>query len=55
MDDQYRDTMRAYWKGDGGLIGEFAAALDRSSDLFSHNARGPTASINSSPRTTASR
>ena len=22
--DQYRDTMRAYWKGDGGLIGEFA-------------------------------
>ena len=24
---QYRDTMRAYWKGDGGLIGEFARRL----------------------------
>jgi isoamylase len=24
--DKYRDTMRAYWKGDGGLIGEFAPA-----------------------------
>ena len=22
--DQYRDIMRAYWKGDGGLIGNFA-------------------------------
>ena len=22
--DKYRDTVRAYWKGDGGLIGEFA-------------------------------
>src|SRR5699024_10047874 len=22
--DRYRDTMRAFWKGDGGLIGEFA-------------------------------
>ena len=25
--DKYRDTMRAYWKGDGGLIGEFARRL----------------------------
>ena len=24
--DKYRDTMRAYWKGDGGLIGDFAEA-----------------------------
>ncbi|HUP31135.1 MAG TPA: glycogen debranching protein GlgX [Usitatibacter sp.] len=44
--DQYRDTMRAYWKGDGGLIGEFAQRLTGSSDLFSHNSRGPTASVN---------
>ena len=27
--DRYRDSVRAYWKGDGGLIGEFAAALHR--------------------------
>ena len=32
--DQYRDTMRAYWKGDGGLIGEFARRLTGSSDLY---------------------
>jgi isoamylase len=44
--DQYRDTMRAYWKGDGGLIGDFARRLTGSSDLFGHNQRGPCASIN---------
>jgi isoamylase len=44
--DQYRDTMRAYWKGDGGLIGDFARRLTGSSDLFSHNERGPCASVN---------
>ena len=27
--DRYRDTMRAYWKGEGGLIGEFAQPPDR--------------------------
>ncbi|HEX3061421.1 MAG TPA: glycogen debranching protein GlgX, partial [Usitatibacter sp.] len=44
--DQYRDTMRAYWKGDGGLIGDFARRLTGSHDLFGHNDRGPTASVN---------
>ncbi|HST03038.1 MAG TPA: glycogen debranching protein GlgX, partial [Usitatibacter sp.] len=44
--DQYRDTMRAYWKGDGGLIGDFANRLTGSHDLFGHNDRGPTASVN---------
>jgi len=44
--DQYRDTMRAYWKGDGGLIGEFAQRLTGSHDLFGHNERGPCASVN---------
>jgi glycogen operon protein len=44
--DQYRDTMRAYWKGDGGLIGDFARRLTGSHDLYGHNERGPTASIN---------
>ena len=44
--DKYRDTMRAYWKGDGGLIGEFAQRLTGSSDLYGHGGRRPHASIN---------
>ena len=32
--DKYRDTMRSYWKGDGGIIGEFAQRLTGSSDLY---------------------
>ncbi len=44
--DQYRDTMRAYWKGDGGLIGDFARRLTGSHDHFGPNDRGPCASVN---------
>jgi len=44
--DKYRDTMRAYWKGDGGLIGEFAQRLTGSSDLYNRSSRRPHASIN---------
>jgi glycogen operon protein len=44
--DQYRDTMRAYWKGDGGRIGEFARRLTGSSDLYGRSGRRPHASIN---------
>ncbi|WP_298829722.1 glycogen debranching protein GlgX [uncultured Piscinibacter sp.] len=44
--DKYRDTMRAYWKGDGGLIGEFAQRLTGSSDLYNRSSRRPYASIN---------
>jgi isoamylase len=44
--DQYRDTMRAYWKGDGSLIGDFARRLTGSHDLFGRNDRGPIASVN---------
>ena len=44
--DRYRDTMRAYWKGDGGLIGEFARRLTGSSDLYEHSGRKPYASVN---------
>jgi glycogen operon protein len=44
--DKYRDTMRAYWKGDGGLIGEFARRLTGSSDLYGRSGRRPYASIN---------
>ncbi len=42
----YRDAVRAYWKGDGGLIGELAYRLTGSSDLYEHGGRLPYASIN---------
>jgi isoamylase len=44
--DRYRDGMRAYWKGDGGVIGEFARRLTGSSDLYGRSGRRPFASIN---------
>jgi glycogen operon protein len=43
---RYRDAVRSYWKGDGGLVGELASRLSGSSDIFAHGGRGPTASIN---------
>jgi isoamylase len=44
--DKYRDSMRAYWKGDAGLIGEFARRITGSSDLYEASGRKPHASIN---------
>ena len=44
--DRYRDTVRAYWKGDGGLVGDLAYRLTGSSDLYAHSGRRPYASIN---------
>ena len=44
--DKYRDTIRAYWKGDGGLIGEFARRITGSSDLYGRSGRRPYASVN---------
>jgi isoamylase len=44
--DRYRDGMRAYWKGDGGVVGEFARRLTGSSDLYGRSGRSPHASIN---------
>jgi len=44
--DRYRDGMRAYWKGDGGQIGEFARRFTGSADLYGRSGRRPHASIN---------
>ncbi|MHB1245324.1 MAG: glycogen debranching protein GlgX [Sulfuriferula sp.] len=44
--DRYRDNVRAYWKGDGGQIGELAQRLAGSSDLYERSGRSPHASIN---------
>lgn len=38
--------MRRYWKGDGGIVGEFATRLSGSSDLYESSGRRPYASIN---------
>ncbi len=43
---KYRDVLRDYWKGEGGLIGELAYRVTGSSDLYQHNGRRPYASIN---------
>jgi isoamylase len=43
---KYRDAVRSYWKGDGGLMGELASRLSGSSDLYERGGRGPTASVN---------
>jgi glycogen operon protein len=44
--DRFRDCLRRYWRGDAGLLPEFARCLHGSSDLFEHNQRRPSASIN---------
>jgi glycogen debranching enzyme GlgX len=44
--DQYRDTMRAFWLGQGVTLGQFALRFAGSSDLFEHHGRAPAASVN---------
>jgi glycogen operon protein len=43
---KYRDTLRRYWKGDGGQVAELAYRLTGSSDLYETSGRRPYASIN---------
>src|SRR5438067_13732376 len=43
---KYRDTVRSFWKGDEGRIGEMGYRLTGSPDLYLHNGRRPYASIN---------
>jgi isoamylase len=42
----YRDTVRDYWRSEPGTVGEFAARLTGSSDLYEDDGRRPWASIN---------
>ncbi len=44
--DKFRDTVRAYWKGDEGKLPELAARMTASSDLFNQRGRKPWASVN---------
>jgi glycogen operon protein len=43
---KYRDSMRHFWKGDGGMVSEFATRFCGSSDLYEWSSRRPHASIN---------
>ena len=43
---KYRDTVRAYWRGDPGTVGEMGYRLTGSSDLYENDGRKPHASIN---------
>ncbi|WKB52927.1 glycogen debranching protein GlgX [Eleftheria terrae] len=44
--DRYRDGMRAYWRGDAGMVGEVARRVTGSSDLYESSGKRPHAGIN---------
>ena len=44
--DRYRDTLRSFWRGDIGQMGEVATRLLGSRDLFARNFRANSTSIN---------
>jgi isoamylase len=43
---KYRDTVRDFWRGKTGTLGEFGSRLTGSSDLYQDTGRRPYASIN---------
>jgi len=43
---KYRDSVRRFWRGDGGQVSELATRLAGSSDLYELSGRRPYASIN---------
>ncbi|SFM64290.1 glycogen debranching protein GlgX [Variovorax sp. OV329] len=44
--DRYRDTVRSFWKGDGGVAGELVNRLAGSQDIYGWSGKKPHASIN---------
>ena len=43
---RYRDAVRRYWCGHGGVSGEFASRISGSPDLYERSGRRPYASVN---------
>jgi len=43
---KYRDTIRDFWRGEPATLGEFAARVTGSADLYEQDGRRPVASIN---------
>jgi isoamylase len=44
--DKFRDTVRAFWKGDEGKLAEMATRVAASADAFGRRGRKPWASVN---------
>ncbi len=44
--DRYRDLTRRFWRGDQGLVAEFAKRFTGSPDIYQNQSRKPAASIN---------
>jgi len=44
--DRYRDTLRSFWRGDTGHVGELATRLLGSRDVFAKRFRANTTSVN---------
>ncbi|MEP7246988.1 MAG: glycogen debranching protein GlgX [Gammaproteobacteria bacterium] len=44
--DKFRDQVRAYWKGEEGVVPELAKRITGSGDLFDRRGRKPWASVN---------
>jgi glycogen debranching enzyme GlgX/4-alpha-glucanotransferase len=44
--DQFRDAMRKFWRGDAGLVPGVATRFSGSSDIFGARRRRPSASLN---------
>jgi isoamylase len=44
--DRFRDTVRAFWKGDEGVAADFATRITGSADKFNRRGRKPWASVN---------
>jgi isoamylase len=43
---KYRDTVRQFWRGNAGQVGDLASRLSGSSDLYESRQRTPQASVN---------
>ncbi len=44
--DKFRDTVRAFWRGDDGMTADLARRITASGDLFNRRGRKPWASVN---------
>ena len=44
--DKFRDTVRAFWTGDPGVLPDFAKRITGSGDLFNKRGRKPWSSVN---------
>ncbi|MGA9134081.1 MAG: glycogen debranching protein GlgX, partial [Candidatus Sulfotelmatobacter sp.] len=43
---RYRDDVRRFWRGDGGMLGLFASRICGSADIYTKSGKGPEGSIN---------